>query len=303
MKGKNPRRRAQLIALALSSVLAGGLLVQPSARAFTFDISNILKYLEKLYAAYGSISTGNWEDLIGVIKEAMGDLGIIDPQAASHEVSSSTYDPDAQSDGFIKDPDFPEAIFDAQRSTDAVSPTIAQKLSGIVLGTQGQTILKDQSQLGADALTVSNSGLEGTVVSAKKSQESAEKSLEASKVVSDLAKESQSRQASQDILKDIAAQNGSIGQILFEKSSQNSALSASLSNQSAQLLSLQAQNRIVSDQLQVLEILSASQNQMMTEVDSTIDQQLQHNLEAERRSMMGAYESSSIVYLPGLMKQ
>ncbi|HEY9824233.1 MAG TPA: hypothetical protein V6D19_02210 [Stenomitos sp.] len=318
-------RRLTIVALAASVILGGSLSFQHHAKAFSLGdlggiisgilegyglgggeadkwVTDINKYLEEIYAAYGHISSGNWQGLLDVLKDALGEAGIIDPLAASQEVSEATFDLSDGKEGFIKNADFPEAIFDAQRSTDAITPMIAQKLSSLVLSEDGQSMLKAQGEQGAKAGSLAISGQEGVINAAKSAQDSAKESLNAAISVARKAKEAQSRQASQDILKDLAAQNGDIGEVLLHQSNQQVAEVAALANQAAQLTAIQAQSRIQSDQLQMIQMLAASQNQMLTEVDSTNDQHLQYDLEQDRRTMLGAYESSSIVYLPGFMK-
>ncbi|NJO93697.1 MAG: hypothetical protein HC820_03840 [Hydrococcus sp. RM1_1_31] len=233
----------------------------------------------------------------------LGELGLLDPADESSRVGEGGTISDGSSDGNpYSNPETPEEVYELQRYTDVVRSEIPQELSQIVFGPEGQ---KSQSQQTEDLQLAQQATLEASLGANDAYEESVKLSKEnadSAETVDAEADKAQSSKASQDVLKAIASQNADLAKIGAGTSSQLAQIGKAVSYQAAQLNATNTQLTALNDKTQVLTVLSASQNYQLAQLDAAIDHQSHYQQIKDSTWQRAAAQSSSVVYIPGLVK-
>jgi hypothetical protein len=251
-----------------------------------------------------SINAGDTEGAIYGFFGLLGELGLFDPADISARLGDGTGEPGSQEGkNPYSNPKTPAQVYDLQRYTDLVRSEMSQKMSQTIFGTTGQQIRSEQAQSLQIAQSASLTAQQKTGEASKLSKEQATKNAEsASKVIAE-SRKAQSAKASQDVLKAIAAQNADLASIGAGSSEQMAQMADSASYQSAQLSAVNAGLSALNDKTQSLEALSASQNYQLSQVDATLDHQIHYQQQKDSAQQSLVHRSSTILYIPGLVKE
>jgi hypothetical protein len=250
-----------------------------------------------------SINAGDTEGAIYGFFGLLGELGLVDPADISARLGEGTGEPGDSEENPYSNPKTPAQVYDLQRYTDLVRSEMSQKMSQTIFGTKGQQIRSEQAQALQQAQSASLSAQQKTSEVSKQSSEQAAQNAESASKVSAESRKAQSAKASQDVLKAIAAQNAELGNIGAGSSEQMAQLAGSASYQSAQLSAVNAGLSALNDKTQSLEALSASQNYQLSQVDASLDHQIHYQQQKDSAQQSLVHRSSTIVYIPGLVKE
>lgn len=272
---------------------------QSSAATWDEAIPQIPPIISASKGIFRNISRGNVDGALDGVISILGKLGILNPMEEAARASAGATS--ASSDRPYSNPQTPKEVYDLQRHVDAVRSEIPQNLSQIVFGPQGQQALDEQSQAIEEAQAASQAGQAGAAQSYQKSAQQAQQNATYAANVSAEADKAQSATASQDVLKGIAAQNKDLARINSGSSEQLAQLGKAASYQSTQLSAANAQLAGLNDKSQTLEILSASQNDQMAQINGAIAQQNNYEHLKDDIKLDAGYQSSTMIYIPGLV--
>lgn len=244
-KASNVLNRASNLTSKLKPVLgSSGNEIQSTISEASNHLWQAQQYWNQLSSFYYNLIGGNLEGILGDLQGITGALGIPDPFAIR---TSGAWDEQ-----------IPGTMSTAQAKANTIDRAIASSIASTILGKDGQSVIREQQQQIA------------TVVeqSAYKAQQSAV-----------TASWTQSRNVTQDILKDVAIQQALMAQ---------------------QQSSLVQVNQQMSGQLTGLQLQGAAHNLMLSNISGTLDQQeLQHQQQQQANNLSQA-QTMAQVFIPGI---
>lgn len=221
-----------------------GVNIQPSINQANQYGQQASQYWSLISSFYNQLISGNIQGILGSIQGITGALGIPDPIQIRTDSVWNEQIPGTQAT--------------AQAKANTTDRTIATAIASTVLGQQGQTVIRNQQQ-----------HIDTTV----------QNTAAAAQQTVDAASYAQSRNVSQDILKDLSVQQ------------------AYISQQQAGLAQI---NQLLSTQLTGLQLQSAAGNLMLGNISGTLDQQeLSQRLEQQATNLSEA-QTVSQIYIPGI---
>lgn len=221
-----------------------GLDIQPELNEANGYLRDANDYWNQISSFYYNISAGNLEGILGDIEGITGVLGIPDPFAVRTQGEWNEQ--------------IPGTMTTAQHKANTADRAIALGIASTVLGQEGQTLIREQQQQVAE--TVQQSGL------------AAEQSASA-------AQQAQSRNVTQDILKDVAMQQGIMAQ------------------QQAMLTQV---NQQMSGQLTSLQLQGAASNLLMSNISGTLDQEEVQRQQERQDNNLTEAQTASQIFIPGI---
>ena len=254
-----------------------------------YESPNIVNEVQSIWQ---KISSGNLE---GAIEGILGAIGLLNPAHESARISNGE-----DGDNPYSDPETPEEVYELEQHTDIVRSQIPQQLSQVVFSPKGQKALAEQSAQVQAIQEVSNQAQQATSLVFQDSKQLAQTSTTHAENIEELAQEAESAQASQDILKALAAQNNDLAQIMAGNSSQLAQLGEIGVYTSVQLNGVTAQLKTLNDTGQTLEVLLASQNYLMSQVDDALGQQKDYQQYKDTLKNSLNRNMTQMVYIPGL---
>lgn len=282
----------------LSNIDNLGLPVNGQQNGSTLTGSEVLLQVPPIISTtkdiFRSINTGNIEGAINRILGILGELGLVDP---AYEATRVGTDPDNP----YSDPQTPEEVYESQRHTDIARSEVTQKVSRIVFGPLGQKNLVQQEKALQQAQQASLKGQVGVAATYQQSTVQAQQNANSASIVAAQAQKAQSANVSQDVMKALAAQNEDLAKIGAGNSAQLAHLGKATSYQSAQLSATNSQLNALNDKTQTLEILSAAQNEQASQINAAIESQKHYQQLKDSLQMSSSYQSSSLIYIPGLV--
>lgn len=221
-----------------------GLDIQPELSLANGYLQDANDYWNQISSFYYNISAGNLEGMLGDISGITGALGIPDPFAVRTQGEWNEQ--------------IPGTMTTAQSKGNTADRAIALGVASTVLGQEGQTLIRSQQQQVAE--TVQQSAL------------AAEQSGAA-------AQQAQSRNVTQDILKDVAVQQGIMAQ------------------QQAMLTQV---NQQMSGQLTSLQLQGAASNLLMANISGTLDQQEVERQQQRQDNNLTEAQTAAQIFIPGI---
>ena len=299
MKIKSQVKILILSGIMVISPLAGYASTQPNRGVEPDEsstIGNVLwstpNILNEVQTIFQQISSGNIE---GAIEGVLGALGLLNPAHESVRISSGE-----DEDNPYANPETPEEVYDLEQHTDVVRSEIPQKLSQVVFSPSGQEAMANQSAQVQAIQEVSNQAIQAVSVASQESDQIAQTSTTHADNIQALAQEAQSADASQDVLKALAAQNEDFAQIIAGNSTQLANLGEIATYQSVQLSGINGQLTALNETGQVLQVLLASQNYLMSQVDDALGQQKDYQQYKDTLKNSLNRNMSQTVFIPGL---
>ncbi|MCG9890358.1 MAG: hypothetical protein MH252_04720 [Thermosynechococcaceae cyanobacterium MS004] len=274
------------------------------------DIQKATTVAQNLKGLYSAATSGNVNGIISNLSSILGSFGLIDPQKASNTISgigvpasssSGSLDPSAPNKDIppIKDAQSPSHALFLSRVSDSEFRSAVGNLAQITLGDIGQQVFKAQTQESSLAMGLSQSAQETLAQSVQKSVEASQASIKGAESSQQTAKTAQEAKDSQSVLKAIASQNAIAAQQSAINSGQLSLLASNQFQIGSQLVALQAQEKIQTDQLQVLQINGAAHLQASNQISNIVDRQLQYDQNKDQQDLGGGVTSAGFVYVPG----
>ncbi|MDJ0647139.1 MAG: hypothetical protein QNJ60_00395 [Xenococcaceae cyanobacterium MO_188.B19] len=250
--------------------------------------------IEKARTIYGQISSGDYDSaVVGIL----GALGIINPASESGQASNSE-----DSENPYANPETPEEVWELEQYTDYLRSKMPQRLSQIVFGRTGQEKMAAESEQIQAIEQASYEATESANSAYSKTEEIAKENVDYADSVVDSASEAQASKASQDVLKAIAAQNKDISHIMAGNSEQLSYLGEIATYQSSQLSGLSSQLTALNGKGETLQVLMASQNYLLSQVDDALGQQKDYQQYKDSLERGIEQNMSRAMFIPGLFK-
>jgi len=254
-----------------------------------YESPNILNEVQSIWQ---KISSGNLE---GAIAGILGAIGLLNPAHESARISNGE-----DGDNPYSDPETPEEVYDLEQHTDVVRAEIPQRLSQIVFSPSGQEAMANQSAQVQEIQQVSNQAQQAASGVLSESDQIAQTSTNHAEQIQSLGESAQSADASQDVLKALAAQNNDLAQIMAGNSSQLANLGEIATYQSVQLSGINGQLTALNETGQVTQVLLASQNYLLSQVDDALGQQKEYQQYKDSLKDGLNRNMTQMVYIPGL---
>lgn len=270
------------------------------------DIQKATQVAEGLSGLYSAASSGNINGIFKSLTGLAGVFGLVDPQSGSNVISGQGILSGGQGGQgsntdlpAMKDAETPSHAYFLSQVGASEYRSLVGNIAQITLGPQGQEILKDQAIESALALTLSRSAQQATNSTIEKSVEATQASIQGAESSVKEAEEAQKAKDSQSVLKAMSKQQALAAQQDAIISGQLSIIATNQAQIGSQLLAQQAQSKIHSDQLHVLEVNSAAQLRAGVQIANIVDRQLQYQQGRDQQDVAGGAQSMSYVYVPG----
>ncbi|MES1026197.1 hypothetical protein ABN584_25205 [Gloeocapsa sp. BRSZ] len=266
------------------------------------NIQELLKIppiIDATQELFRSINSGNIKDTIDRLSGILGELGLLDPAYESTRIGTEAAN--STNENPYLHPQTPEEVYELQRHVDVVRSEIPQKLSQSVFGMQAQQALARQNEILQKAQQASLQGQQGVAATAQASAQKAQQNMAYAQNVATQARQAQSLNISQEVLKAMAMQSEELAKISAGNSTQLAQLGQAASYQSAQLSAANVQLTALNERTQSLQVLGASQNYQMAQISAGIDRQNYYQETKDSLQQNAAYQASNLVYIPGFV--
>ena len=254
-----------------------------------YESPNIVDNVQSIWP---KISSGNLE---GAIEGILGAIGLLNPAHESVRISSGE-----DEDNPYANPETPEEVYDLEQHTDIVRTQIPQRLSQVVFSPSGQEAMAERNERVQEIQRVSNEAQQAASVVTIESKQIAQTSTNHGDNIQALGESAQSADASQDVLKALAAQNQDFAQIIAGNANQLANLGEIATYQSVQLSGINGQLTALNETGQVTQVLLASQNYLLSQVDDALGQQKDYQQYKDTLKNSLNRNMSQTVFIPGL---
>ena len=266
---------------------------RPAESFFPDILATIYPIIDQTKEVIAELNGGSLE---GAILTTLGAIGLIDPQDEANSISTSDESPYSNRTS-------PEEVVEKADAADAIQSQISDRLSQIVFGQKGQSAIDEQNQV-----------LEKTLQSAAIAQTATGEVYQVTKSIAldnyqyateseQQAEFAQAANASQDVLKALAAQNEYIAQINAGMSEQISLLAEAQIYHSIQMNGLTNQLTISNQRQQNIETFLASQNSQLAEIDSNQELQIKQEIDKEAQERLRSRQGMTRIFIPGLFSE
>ncbi len=249
----------------------------------------VIQQVQKLY---GQISTG---DFNSAIEGILGAMGLLNPAQEAARISNSE-----DENNPYANPETPQEVYELQKHTAIVRSQMPQQLSQIVFSHSGQEAMARESEQLQQIQSASTQAQLGAGLAFGDLERIAQENGTYARDVGVTAGDAQSMRASQDVLKALAEQNEELSQIIAGNSEQLAYLGEIGAYQSLQLSGVNAQLAALNGKGQVLEVLMASQNYLMSQLNSTMTQQQEYQQYKDSLDHALNRNMLQMVFIPGL---
>ena len=286
----------------ITTTIIGGITLIPTSAIGSdsttvwFEDSAIPDLVTEVRRIFQKIENGEYES---AARDILNALGILNPAHESTEVGKDTESTE-EGENPYDNPETPREVYEAEQHADVVRSEIPQKLSQVVFSPSGQEAMAQQI-LDLNALQQSSASAQqyaGDV--AVKSSETADKSETLAVEIENKSTEAQSVKSSQEVLKALAEQNRDLAQLMSGNSTQLSNLAEIGAYQAVQLTNLNGSLNALNEKAQVSEIFVASQNYLMSQIDSALDQQNDYQEYKDSLENNLNRNMSRMIFIPGL---
>ena len=220
----------------------------------------------------------------------MGSIGLIDPQAEAVSVSTSS------------NSESPEEVAQKAEAADAAQSQISDRLSQIVFGKKGQEAMAEKNKVLVETQEIAAQAEVATGLVYKAARDIAVGNYQNAAIIQQQAEEAQNSNASQDVLKALAAQNKYIADINVGISEQLALLGEAQIYNGMQMKGLNTQLTIANQRQQNMETFLASQNSQLAEIDSNQELQIKREIEQEKRERLRSQQGLTRIFIPGLFE-
>ena len=238
------------------------------------------------------INGGSLED---AILTTLGAVGLIDPHEEANSVSTSDKSP-------YSNPQSPEEVVLQADAADAHQSQISDRLSQIVFGQKGQEAIDEQNKIIGQTQTDATLAQIATQEVYQTAKDIAIDNYDYAESIAEQAAFAQAANASQDVLKALAAQNQYVAEINAGVSEQLALLGEAQIYNSVQMSGLNEQLTISNQRQQNMETFLADQNSQLAEIDRNQELQIKQLIEKEDRQRLRSRRGMTRIYIPGLFE-
>lgn len=237
----------------------------------------------------------NGGSLESAILTTLGAVGLIDPQEEANSVFSSDKSP-------YSNPQSPEEVVLQADAADAQQSQISDRLSQIIFGQKGQEAINEQNKVIGQTQTNAVQAQTATVAVYQTAKDIAIDNYQYADKIADEAAKAQAANASQDVLKALAAQNQYMAEINSGVSEQLALLGEAQVYNSVQMSGLNEQLAISNQRQQNVETFLASGNSQLAEIDSNQELQIRQSIDKENQERLRSRQGITRIFIPGLFE-
>lgn len=259
-------------------------------------------YLREAQDLYRNISRKNLPGTVNQIESILGELGIISPRSYPR-----TLDEILRKVVLDGDLSTPEQIYSQQQIViDTANSEPFWIYTDSTLGDgegEGQTRLKAMNQTTVASLEATLEGEQRSTTQSEQAYQNAELALGSSATSDELSAKAQGRKVSQDILKDVAAQQAELARSNSAVASQLAAISDQQSISSGQLAQLATQSQVSNQHLSELQVGQSIGNIQLHDIFNTQRHANQMSEMEQRKKAQISLGATDAIYIPGLFNK
>jgi len=262
-------------------------------------------YLRQAQQLKRNIAHKNISGIIGQVESVLGQLGILSPRDYPGKIGGVVNGPDTTS-GVVSVgwPTTPEGIYQQQQMiTDTANSDQFWVHTDSVLGKnkeEGQDILTAMKQSSFASSQATAKGYDSSASSSEQSLKNVELAQGASQTAQQLSQQAQRRTATQDVLKDMAAQHSEVVKSNAAMSNQLATLSNQSAIAAAQTAALAAQSQVSNEHLSELRIGQSMGNLQLHDIYNAQRQANHMQVVEGQKDAQLSVGSTNAIYIPGL---
>lgn len=249
--------------------------------------------LDQTKVVIGQINSGSLED---AILTTLGAVGLIDPVEEANSVSTSE-------ESVYSNPQSVEEVIEQANAADAQESQVSERLSQIVFGSQGQEAINNQNKVIGATQTSSAQAQLATSAVYETARDIAIDNYDNADQIAIQAAEAQAANASQDVLKALAAQNQHMAEINSGVSEQLALLGEAQIYNAVQMDGLNEQLTISNQRQQNIETFLASSNSQLAEIDRNQELQTSNLIESQNRERLRSRQGMTRIFVRGLFPE
>lgn len=259
-------------------------------------------YVREAQDLYRNISRKNLPETVSQIESILGELGVISPRSYPRTLD------DILSKVVLEgDLSTPEQIYSQQQIIiDTANSDQFWVYTDSTLGdgeNEGQSRLQAMNQASIDSAQATLEGQQRSTSQSEAAHQNAELAQVASDESEQLAIQAQGRKVSQDILKDVAAQQAELARSNSAVSSQLAAISVQQSISSGQLAQLATQSQVSNQHLSQLQVGQSIGNIQLHDIFNAQRHANQMTVMEGQKNAQLSVGSTDAIYIPGLFSQ
>ena len=267
-------------------------LPSPIESFFKDVLETINPIIDQTKEVIAEINGGSLED---AILSTLGSIGLLDPHEEANSVSASEQSP-------YSAPQSPEEVAIKAEAADAIQSQVSDRLSQIVFGQKGQEAIDEQNKVLGQTQEFSTLAQTATDEVYEVAKDIALDNYQYALEIEQQAAQAQAANASQDVLKALAAQNEYMAGINAGISQQLALLGEAQIYNSIQMNGLTEQLTISNQRQQNIETFLASQNSQLAEIDSNQELQIKQSIEKEAQQRARNRQGMTRIFIPGLFE-
>lgn len=270
------------------------------AKSVSGSLDTVDDYLREAQDFYRNISQNNVTGTIEQIESILGELGIISPSSYPRTLD------DILKGKIVLDGTAatPEQIYTQQQIIiDTANSDQFWIYTDSMLGSgenEGQSRLQAMNKASVESVQATFEGEKRSTAQSGKAAQNAEVAQSASTSSEQLSKKAQGRKVSQDILKDVAAQQALLARSNSAVSSQLAAISDQQSISSGQLAQLATQSQVSNQHLSQLQVGQSMGNIQLHDIFNAQRHANQMTVMEGQKNAQLSLGSTDAIYIPGL---
>ncbi len=263
------------------------------------SLDSVDEYLREAQDLYRNISRKNLPGTITQIESILGELGIISPRNYPQTL-------DEILQGIVLDgtPATPEQIYSQQQIIiDTANSDQFWVYTDSTLGkgeNEGQSRLQAMNETSLNSVQATLEGEQRSTSQSATAQQNAQLAQGASDQSEQLSIQAQGRKVSQDILKDVAAQQAELARSNSAVSSQLAAISDQQATSSGQLAQLATQSQVSNQHLSQLQVGQSVGNIQLHDIFNAQRHANQMTVMEGQKNAQLSLGSTDAIYIPGL---
>lgn len=273
------------------------------AKSVDKSLDSVDSYLREAQDLYRNISRKNISGSISQIESILGELGIISPRNYPQTLD------DILSGTIVLDgtPATPEQIYSQQQIIiDTANSDQFWVYTDSTLGNgenEGQSRLQAMNKTSLDSVQATLEGEQRSTSQSQTAQQNAQVAQAAADESDQLSSQAQGRKVSQDILKDVAAQQAELARSNSAVSSQLAAISDQQATSSGQLAQLATQSQVSNQHLSQLQVGQSMGNIQLHDIFNAQRHANQMTVMEGQKNAQLSLGSTDAIYIPGLFSQ
>jgi len=273
------------------------------AKTVSQSLDTVDDYLREAQDFYRNISHKNLPGSISQIESILGELGVISPRSYPQTLD------DILKGKIVLDgtPTTPEQIYAQQQIIiDTANSDQFWIYTDSMLGSgenEGQSRLQAMNKASLESVQATFEGEQRSTSQSETAQQNAQVAQASSEQSEQLSAQAQRRKVSQDILKDVAAQQAELARSNSAVSSQLAAISDQQSISSGQLAQLATQSQVSNQHLSQLQVGQSIGNIQLHDIFNAQRHANQMTVMEGQKNAQLSLGSTDAIYIPGLFSK